>query len=176
MRETSDSPPERKSLPIFFIFPTSRYLSHTNRVPSLSNLSTFLSNRTTSLTYCTTHYLDIYSLPSQFCQHHPLLPNFQPRSQRPSPWNMKDQLRILVVLLLLIVTIKTWFILPNFFSKKRHCSVCGGRSACRTHCGGETVIYILLQSHFHKSSTTRKSFGRFLHKTFLTNCTFETCR
>ena len=33
---------------------------------------------------------------------------------------------------------------PSEFSKKWHCSVCGGRSACRTHCGGETVIYIYI--------------------------------
>ena len=110
MRETSDSPPERKSLPIFYLSHISLPLSHksghlSHIVSPLSQILPLLSNRnTTSLTYCTTHYLDIYSLPSQFCQHHPSF----------------------------------------LFSKKRHCSVCGGRSACRTHCGGETVIYIYI--------------------------------
>ena len=123
MRETSDSPPERKSPPLSHLTTslTHRTTSLTSYHISLTSCHISLTHRTTSLTSChifllTCHpshrscHLSLWiftpCLPSLFCQLYP------PPSK--------------------------------LFSKKRHCSVCGGRSACRTHCGGETVIYIYI--------------------------------
>ena len=112
MRETSDSPPERKSLPIFYLSHISLPLPHksghlSHIVSPLSQIFPFSSQIVPPpLSHIAPHTIRIFT---------PYLPNFV-NITPPS----------------------------EFFSKKRHCSVCGGRSACRTHRGGETVIYIYI--------------------------------